>query len=69
MEVCDICGCFLIVGDAQSRVDEHYLGKQHLGYAKIKATLDELEVGGELLVCSGKNGGLVEMRIMIAVNR
>lgn len=44
MEVCETCGCFLIVGDAQSRVDEHYTGKQHLGFAKIKATLDEVEV-------------------------
>uniref|UniRef100_A0A8C5VBU3 Uncharacterized protein n=1 Tax=Microcebus murinus TaxID=30608 RepID=A0A8C5VBU3_MICMU len=31
MEVCEVCGAFLIVGDAQSRVDDHLMGKQHMG--------------------------------------
>ncbi len=44
MEVCEICGCFLIVGDAQQRIDEHFVGKQHVGFAKIKATIEEMEV-------------------------
>uniref|UniRef100_A0A914V9I2 Luc7-like protein 3 n=1 Tax=Plectus sambesii TaxID=2011161 RepID=A0A914V9I2_9BILA len=43
MEVCKICGCFLIVNDAQQRIDEHFLGKQHVGFAKIKATMEEFE--------------------------
>ncbi|XP_069786026.1 luc7-like protein 3 isoform X2 [Narcine bancroftii] len=43
MEVCEVCGAFLIVGDAQSRVDDHLMGKQHMGYAKIKATVEELK--------------------------
>ncbi|XP_078485511.1 luc7-like protein 3 isoform X2 [Ciona intestinalis] len=43
MEVCEVCGAFLIVGDAQSRVDDHLMGKQHMGYAKIKATIAELK--------------------------
>lgn len=43
MEVCEVCGAFLIVGDAQSRVDDHLQGKQHVGYAKIKSTLDDLK--------------------------
>eukprot|EP00058_Branchiostoma_floridae_P013773 XP_002599261.1 hypothetical protein BRAFLDRAFT_200091 [Branchiostoma floridae] len=43
MEVCETCGAFLIVGDAQSRVDDHLMGKQHMGYAKIKATIEELK--------------------------
>ena len=34
MEVCDTCGAFLIVGDAQQRIDDHLLGKQHVGYAR-----------------------------------
>lgn len=33
MEVCQVCGAFLIVGDAQQRIDDHLTGKQHLGYA------------------------------------
>ncbi|EDV27758.1 uncharacterized protein TRIADDRAFT_20548 [Trichoplax adhaerens] len=44
MEVCETCGAFLIVGDAQSRVDDHLMGKQHMGYAKIKLTIEELLV-------------------------
>uniref|UniRef100_H3D516 LUC7-like 3 pre-mRNA splicing factor n=1 Tax=Tetraodon nigroviridis TaxID=99883 RepID=H3D516_TETNG len=43
MEVCEVCGAFLIVGD-QSRVDDHLMGKQHMGYAKIKSTVEELKV-------------------------
>ncbi|EDO31275.1 predicted protein [Nematostella vectensis] len=45
MEVCEVCGAFLIVGDAQTRVDDHLMGKQHMGYAKIKNTLEEMKVG------------------------
>lgn len=44
MEVCEICGCFLIVGDTDQRIGEHLTGKQHMGFAKIKATVDELLV-------------------------
>lgn len=35
MEVCPVCGAFLIVGDAESRQREHLLGKQHMGYAQV----------------------------------
>lgn len=31
MEVCEVCGAFLIVGDAQQRIEDHLTGKQHLG--------------------------------------
>lgn len=44
MEVCEVCGAFLIIGDAQTRVDDHLQGKQHMGYAKIKSTIEELKV-------------------------
>lgn len=43
MEVCEICGSFLIVGDAQARVDDHLMGKQHMGYARIRAKISELK--------------------------
>jgi len=42
MEVCEVCGAFLIVGDAQSRIDDHLMGKQHVGYARLRASLDEI---------------------------
>ena len=44
MELCDVCGSFLVIGDSQSRVDAHLLGKQHLGYARIRASITELKV-------------------------
>lgn len=43
-EICDICGCFLIIGDSQARIDAHLMGKQHMGYAKIRNTLSEMKV-------------------------
>lgn len=47
MEVCDVCGAFLIVGDAQQRVDDHLMGKQHVGYARLKEAVDEIVHGRE----------------------
>jgi len=41
MRVCEICGAFLVVGDTEKRTASHMEGKQHLGYAKIRQTLDE----------------------------
>lgn len=42
MEVCETCGAFLIVGDAQQRIDDHLMGKQHVGYARLKASVDTI---------------------------
>ena len=42
MEVCEICGAFLIVGDAQQRIDDHLMGKQHIGYARLRAAVDNI---------------------------
>lgn len=36
MEVCEVCGAFLIVGDAQQRIDDHLMGKQHVGLVCLK---------------------------------
>jgi len=44
MEVCPICGAFLVVGDVPQRVEEHVSGKQHMGYAKVRETIDRLKV-------------------------
>ena len=41
MEVCETCGAFLIVGDAQSRIDDHLMGKQHLGYSRLRKALED----------------------------
>ncbi|XP_065839368.1 luc7-like protein 3 isoform X2 [Oscarella lobularis] len=42
MEVCDVCGSFLVVNDLQIRVDAHVMGKQHRGYATLRQKLREL---------------------------
>jgi len=44
MEVCPICGAFLVVGDIPQRVEEHVSGKQHMGYAKVRDTIESLKV-------------------------
>lgn len=40
MEVCMICGAFLVKNDAPQRVDDHIQGKQHVGYARIREYVD-----------------------------
>ncbi|XP_060068636.1 luc7-like protein 3 [Ylistrum balloti] len=40
MEVCSVCGALLVVGDVQQRIDEHLMGKQHAGYARIRAYVE-----------------------------
>ena len=42
MEVCPTCGAFLIVGDAQKRIEAHYEGRQHTGWAKVRLALETL---------------------------
>ncbi|CAG9831716.1 unnamed protein product [Diabrotica balteata] len=42
MEVCEVCGALLIVGDAQQRLEDHLMGKQHMGYSKLKEIIDEI---------------------------
>ncbi|EDX17270.1 GD16187 [Drosophila simulans] len=42
MKVCEICGAFLIVGDAQQRIEDHLMGKQHLGYSKLRNAVAEI---------------------------
>ncbi|XP_032778637.2 luc7-like protein 3 isoform X2 [Daphnia magna] len=49
MEVCKVCGAFLIVGDAPARLDDHMQGKQHVGYQKLRSAVDEItEIGRAL---------------------
>lgn len=42
MQVCDVCGAFLVVNDIQQRVDDHLMGKQHVGFKKLKTAVDEI---------------------------
>lgn len=43
MEVCQTCGAFLIIGDAQKRIEAHFEGRQHNGWARIREALAELK--------------------------
>lgn len=47
MEVCPVCGAFLIVGDAQQRIDDHLSGKQHVGYFKLRQAYEEMNEAKE----------------------
>ncbi len=44
MEVCETCGALLVSNDAQQRIDEHIMGKQHMGYARIRACVEGRKV-------------------------
>ncbi len=41
MEVCQTCGAFLIVGDALKRIESHFEGRQHTGWARVRQALEE----------------------------
>ncbi|EFA74505.1 putative U1 small nuclear ribonucleoparticle-associated protein [Heterostelium album PN500] len=41
MSVCDICGALLFVGDKEKRSMSHLEGKKHVGYAKLRAHMEE----------------------------
>jgi len=41
MKVCEICGAFLVIGDTEKRISSHLDGKQHIGYALIRKTIEE----------------------------
>jgi Icc-related predicted phosphoesterase len=44
MEVCQDCGCFLVINDTPQRIQSHLEGKQHMGYVRIRSTIEELKV-------------------------
>ncbi|KAI8887271.1 LUC7-domain-containing protein [Backusella circina FSU 941] len=43
MEVCDVCGAFLVTNDSSDRLEAHYQGKQHQGYLKIRDTIEQMK--------------------------
>ena len=44
LDVCNICGTFLQAGsrDKKAKIEEHEGGKQHIGYSKLRATIERL---------------------------
>jgi len=43
MQVCPTCAAFLVIGDAEQRVQAHLNGKQHVGYKMIRDKIEEIE--------------------------
>jgi len=41
MELCKICGAYLVIGDTEKRKLSHLEGKQHKGYELIRNKIDE----------------------------
>lgn len=33
----------MLVNDVQQRIDDHYAGKQHMAYARIRSTIEEMD--------------------------
>jgi len=42
MQVCEVCGSYLIIGEAQHRLDDHIMGKQHVGFAMLRKNLEDV---------------------------
>ncbi|KAJ1946913.1 splicing factor [Linderina macrospora] len=49
LEVCDVCGAFLVPNDASKRLDAHIEGKQHQGYLKIQQALETYKSEGGVM--------------------
>jgi len=41
-EVCETCGAFLVKDDYQTSINDHLMGKIHVGYARIRASVDSI---------------------------
>jgi LUC7 N_terminus len=44
MQVCNVCGSFLVVNDDSKRLETHFEGRQHTGYQKVRDELARLQV-------------------------
>lgn len=47
MQVCEVCGSYLIIGEAQHRLDDHIMGKQHMGFALLRKTMEDVKKAKE----------------------
>ncbi|KAJ4785469.1 LUC7 related protein [Rhynchospora pubera] len=47
MELCEICGSFLVANDAADRAQSHVAGKQHIGYSMIRDFLSDYKAAKE----------------------
>lgn len=42
LRVCDVCGSFLSILDSDKRLQDHFLGKQHIGFQYMRDTLEAI---------------------------
>lgn len=42
LRVCQICSAYLSIADSDRRLADHFAGKMHLGYKKVRDTVEEL---------------------------
>lgn len=42
MEVCTVCGAFLVMNDAPKRIGAHFDGRQHSGWVKVREAVESL---------------------------
>ena len=42
LEVCKVCGSLIDSNEKEDQLNDHYEGKQHMGYAKIRAKCEDL---------------------------
>lgn len=42
MTVCEVCGAFLVLNDAEIRVDAHLRGRTHQGFKMVRDKIDEI---------------------------
>ncbi|CAE7885988.1 Luc7l3, partial [Symbiodinium sp. KB8] len=54
LRVCNVCGALLSIFDSDKRLADHFSGKQHIGYMKIRARYNELK---EKFSGGGGDGG------------
>ena len=56
LRVCEVCSAYLGIHDNDRRLADHFGGKLHLGFIKIREKLAELQVGEllETLFCIRK---------------
>lgn len=55
MEVCETCGALILIGDAQKRIEAHFEGRQHNGWARIRQTLIDLREARRLRISRTAN--------------
>jgi len=66
LRVCDVCGSLLSILDADKRLADHFLGKQHTGFQVMRDALESIrasreerrQLGGGVGAPGGGDGGL-----------